>query len=64
VPDHRAPKRIWGIGARSQGKGGAARSALEMREDAAPGPLTQASAAQPPGRLGHKGARTIGGRAL
>src|SRR5437870_2145973 len=32
----------------------------QMRDDAAPGPLTQASAAQPPGRPGREGARRGG----
>src|SRR5258708_36154194 len=35
-----------------------------MRDSAAPGPLTQASAPQAPGRLGPEDARTPGGGAL
>src|SRR5579859_243080 len=31
-----------------------------MRDDAAPGPLTQASAPQAPGRLGREDARSVG----
>ncbi len=65
------------MGGRSQGKGGAARSASLMREDAAPGPLTQASAPSgapaqsqiswgglAPGRPGREDAMNIGGVTL
>src|SRR5712692_8678930 len=37
---------------------------LSMRDDAAPGPLTQASAPQAPGRLGREDARNFGCRTL
>src|SRR5712691_5946113 len=33
---------------------------LNLRDDAAPGPLTQASAPQAPGRLGREDARSLG----
>src|SRR6266568_4768640 len=36
----------------------------QMRDDAAPGPLTQASAPKAPGRLGREDARNFGGGAL
>ncbi len=53
--------RSAAIDGRSQGKGGAARSASLMRDEAAPGPLTQASAPLAPGRLGREGAKIFGG---
>ena len=77
--------QIPGIGGRSQGKGGAARSAAPLGSprrgrgggDAAPGPLTQASApigvpaksqiswgGLAPGRLGREDARGFGGATL
>ncbi len=35
-----------------------------MRDDAAPGPLTQPSVPQAPARLGHEDARSFGGATL
>jgi len=35
-----------------------------MRDDAAPGPLTPASAPQAPGRLGREDAKDLGGATL
>jgi len=35
-----------------------------MRDDIAPGPLTQALGPQAPGRLGHEDARSFGGAPL
>jgi len=49
---------------RSQGKGGATRSALEMRDEEATGPLTPASAPEAPGRLDREDARSIAGGTL
>ena len=59
-PASREPLRIRGIGGRSRGKGGAARSALGARDDAAPGPLTMAWAPKAPGRLGREDAWILG----
>ena len=63
VATPKAPQ-IRGIGGRRQGKGGAARSASWMRDDAAPGPLTPPSAPQAPGRLGREDASDFGGATL
>src|SRR6266581_6558838 len=85
----RGPTQIRGIGGRSQGKGGpiprdevagapkVARSASQMRDNAAPGPLTPASAPPgvhaksqiswgglAPGRPGREDARNSGAGAL
>src|SRR6266513_5753819 len=49
---------------RSQGKGGATRSASLMRDEDAPGPLTPASAPQAPGHPDREAARNIGGAPL
>src|SRR5260370_1599282 len=60
-PDPEVRSIFRGSGGRSQGRGGARRNESLMRDDAAPGPLTPASAPKAPGRLGREDARNSGG---
>jgi hypothetical protein len=60
----RGATQIRAIGGRSQGNGGAATRAALLCEEDAPGPLTQASAPQAPGRLGLEDASIRGSGTL
>jgi hypothetical protein len=64
VSDSGDSLQIGEIDGRSQAKGGAPRSASQMREEGAPGPLALASASKLPGRLVGEEAQTAGHRTL